>query len=463
MSSVTYDPATSRPGSLHCCFVGSRFDGHHSAPQALGRGAAALLVERWVDLGVPQLVMGPGRVRKAMALAAAALAGWPAARMLSVGVTGTNGKTTVCHLTGRILEHAGMRPVVVGTLSGQHTTPEAPDLHPLLAAKLAQGFDALCLEVSSHALVASRVEGIRMDVAMFTNLSRDHLDFHRSMEAYFQAKAELFTPRQAALGVVNGDDPYGRRLAETASIPMVTYCLSDWPESVPGPDVALLVWRGRRIRLRQAGRHVLENALAAAEATLALGLDEDTIATALEGAGPIRGRMEPVALGQPFTTWVDFAHTPSALRSVLEAARLVAGQGRVVVVFGCGGDRDRGKRPEMGQVAFDLADLVVVTSDNPRSEDPRAIAQDILEGMPSRALGSPKLRIELDRREAIRLALSSARPGDVVVIAGKGHETRQEIGGRSLDFDDAAVAREILKELRQQGGPTPTSTGSGQP
>jgi UDP-N-acetylmuramoyl-L-alanyl-D-glutamate--2,6-diaminopimelate ligase len=447
------------PGTLFCCVPGDRADGHDFAPQAVGRGAVALLVQRFLDIDVPQVLVDDARA--AMARVAAALHGHPSSRLAVVGVTGTNGKTTTTHLLRSVLEADGRRAAVIGTLSGSAsrsegrsgpasrsegpgTTPAAPDLQAHLAELAAEGFEAVAMEVSSHALVQHRVDAVRFAVAVFTNLSQDHLDFHGTMEDYFAAKASLFQAGRAGVGVVNADDPWGRRLLESTPVPTRSFSMSEAVGLQLDRTGSSFLWEGEAVRLRLAGAVNVANALAAAAAARELGVGDPAVAAGLSNLASVPGRNEPVDRGQPFSVLVDYAHTPDALERTLSGARQIAADGRVLVVFGCGGDRDRAKRPLMGEVAARLADLAVLTSDNPRSEDPVEIIDQVRAGV----RGEDGLVVEPDRRSAIGLALAAARPGDVVVIAGKGHETTQVIGSRTLPFDDRAVAAEILGQLR---------------
>ncbi len=441
---VSHDSRAVRAGDLFCCLRGERVDGHLFAPAAVAAGAAALLAERPLDLAVAQVVVDDAR--GAMAQVAAAFHGRPSEAMTVVGVTGTTGKTTTTHLLAAIFDHAGMPCGVLGTLTSAHTTPEAPELQARLAAFRDDGKRAVAMEVSSHALEQHRADATRFAVAVFTNLGQDHLDFHGTTEHYFAAKARLFEPAMAAVGVANADDPYGRILLDRALIPMTGYSIADADDLVVGPLASTFRWRGQSIELPIGGRFNVSNALAAATAAVAAGVGVVDVAGGLAEVRPVPGRFEPVDAGQPFTVIVDFAHTPESLASVLAAAREVAGPGRVVVAFGCGGDRDPAKRPVMGEVAARAADIVVVTSDNPRREDPAAIIADVISGIPDPLLS--RVRTEPDRRAAIAGALDAARPGDVVVIAGKGHETAQTLADRTVAFDDRVVARELLQRRR---------------
>ncbi|HEY8525900.1 MAG TPA: UDP-N-acetylmuramoyl-L-alanyl-D-glutamate--2,6-diaminopimelate ligase [Acidimicrobiales bacterium] len=442
VTDVVHDTRRVRPGALFCCVPGQRVDGHDLAGEAVAAGAVALLVQRPLDVPVPQLVVDD--VRRAMGPVAAAFWGHPSRDLAVVGVTGTSGKTTVTHLVQAVLEAAGRPCGVIGTLSGARTTPEGPELQALLAAERDGGRRAVAMEVSSHGLDQHRVDGTRFAVGVFTNLSQDHLDYHHTMEAYFAAKCRLFTPELCERAVVCVDDDWGRRLLDRlAGGPLEAhpYSVADAEDLDFGPGGAAFTWRGHKVDLALAGRFNVTNAVAAATAASLLGVPDGTIADGLSAARPVPGRFEPVDAGQPFTVLVDYSHKPDALRQAISSAReLAEGGGRVTVVFGCGGDRDAAKRPLMGRVAAELADRVIVTSDNPRSEDPRAIIAAIRDGVPP---GVP-VATELDRRRAIAAALQEAGPGDVVLIAGKGHETTQVVGDQRLPFDDRVVARDVL-------------------
>jgi UDP-N-acetylmuramoyl-L-alanyl-D-glutamate--2,6-diaminopimelate ligase len=448
ISSITHDSRQVVEGALFCCIRGEHADGHDFAADAVDAGAVALLVEHEVRApAAAQVVVADTRV--AIGPIASAFHDDPSRRLDVVGVTGTGGKTTTVHLLAAIFDAAGRPAGVVGTLTGARTTPEAPELQATLAGFLADGKRSVAMEVSSHALAMHRVDGTRFAAAVFTNLSRDHLDFHRSMEDYFAAKARLFTPEFTAKAVVNVDDPHGRLLAEAAVVPTVGYSMGEADDVRVGVDGSRFRWRGVEMRVPLGGRFNVGNALAAATTAAELDIDPETIAVGLAAAPPVPGRFEVVGRDRPFAVVVDFSHKPDGLAQVLATAREVAGPGgRVIVVFGAGGDRDRSKRPEMGAVAAELADLVVVTSDNPRSEDPGDIIDEIVAGIPDTEARSHdgRLTIEPDRRAAIAVAVARAREGDVVVIAGKGHETTQTIGDRVIPFDDRDVAREALEE-----------------
>ncbi len=440
VTAITHDSRRVAAGTLFCCVPGEHVDGHSFADRAVSAGAVALMVDHELPLPVDQVVVDD--VRAAMGPMASAVHGHPSHQLVVVGVTGTNGKTTTTNLIATILEHHGWPCGRIGTLTGARTTPEAPELQARLAGFVAAGDRAVAMEVSSHALALHRVDGTRVRVAVFTNLTQDHLDLHGTMERYFAAKARLFEPSLSDEGVVCVDDTYGELLADGASVPITRFSVADAGDVVLSATQVEFDWRGRRVHLPMGGRFNVANALAAATVAERLGVPVDAIVGALATVAPVPGRFEPVDAGQDFAVVVDYAHTPDGLAQVLAAAREGAGAGRVLVVFGCGGDRDAAKRPEMGRIAAEQADVVVVTSDNPRHEDPAAIISAVLSGIPA----GPRARVtsDPDRRAAIALALADSRPGDVVVIAGKGHEPYQEIGDVQLPFDDRAVVRELL-------------------
>jgi len=443
VSSVSHDTRTLVPGALFCCLPGRVTDGHAHGALAVRNGAVALLVERELALDVVQVQVLDARA--AMAPIAATLHGNPSHHMRVVGVTGTNGKTTTTHLLRAVFVANGWPTTLIGTLGGARTTPEAPELQARLASALAAGERAAALEVSSHALAQHRVDAVRFTVAAFTNLSSDHIDYHGSMESYFAAKASLFEADRSACGVVNADDPYGRRLLDAAAISMRPYSLADARDLELGPTITSFRWEGEPVELALGGRFNASNAVCAATIAAELGVDAGVVAAGLSSVLSVKGRYERVEAGQPFTVVVDYAHTPDALTQVLDAAahsaRSAPVQGRVIVVFGCGGDRDRAKRPMMGEVAASLADLVVLTTDNPRSEDPAAIIEEVRAGVRA----PERLVVEADRRAAIELAVSRARPHDVVVVAGKGHESGQVFADRTVPFDDRDAVLEALE------------------
>jgi UDP-N-acetylmuramoyl-L-alanyl-D-glutamate--2,6-diaminopimelate ligase len=478
VTDLAFDSRRTLPGSLFFCRPGAVDDGHRHALAAVAAGAVALVVERELDLAVPQLVVSDAR--RAMNLLAAPFFGHPSRSLALVGVTGTNGKTTTTYMLDAIFAAAGQATGLIGTVEtrfaggstpGSRTTPESVDLQRLLRAMVDAGVGFCAMEVTSVGIAQGRVEGTEFGVSVFTNLTQDHLDYHGDLETYYRAKRALFVSDATALAVVNVDDPYGVRLVnELRDVPFVTYALDDRApagvralEVEPGPTgssfrlVGSVAGRelGRTVRLRLPGRFNVSNAVAAATAATALGVPVDAVVEGLAALPRIPGRFDLVEQGQDFTVVVDYAHTPDGLARVLAAARDLTrapvGPARVIAVFGCGGDRDRTKRPLMGRAAADHADLVYVTSDNPRGEAPEAIMAEIEAGI---AGAPPRLGYHLvaDREDAIARAIDDAGPGDVVVIAGKGHETTQSFVDRVVDFDDFSVARAALRRLAGADG-----------
>ena len=442
---VCFDSRGVLPGSLFCCVPGGSDDGHRHAQAAVDAGASALLVDHRLDIAIPQVVVT--NVRNAMPVAAASCFGHPADDLLVIGVTGTNGKTTTTWMLKNIFRAAQRRVEVVGTLSGARTTPEAPDLQRSLAKWRDEGVDVVAMEVSSHAIDQHRVDAMKFRVAVFTNLSRDHLDYHGSMESYFETKARLFDSSHCDRAVVNLDSPYGRLLADTSTVPTDGYSIDEIEGLELSVEGSTFRWAGQPVTLTIGGSFNVSNALAAAHAARSLGIDDETIAKGLSAALVVEGRFERVEAGQAFAVVVDYAHTPDGLEQLLRAAHDLI-NGRVIVVFGCGGDRDPSKRSIMGEVAASLADVVIVTADNSRSESTDDIISSIMEGV-LRVSGTRELSVtvEPDRRKAITLALGVAMDNDIVLIAGKGHETVQIIGDVSEAFDDRVVAAEQWKLL----------------
>ena len=446
---ITHDSREVRAGTMFVSIVGAEHDGHQYAESAVNDGASALLVERLLPIDVPQIVVDD--TRYCVGAIAAALFDHPSASMTTVGITGTNGKTTTAHLLSSILDSTIGSTEVLGTLTGPRTTPEATDLQRHLAQLRDAGRQAVVMEVSSHAMALHRVNGTNFDVSVFTNLGRDHLDLHKTMEEYFRAKASLFDRRLSAIGVTNTDDPYGRLLLDVAATEMVPYSIADALDVTVTARHHSFTWRGRPVAVQLGGSFNVWNSLAALTAATALGIDAGDAASGLSESRPVPGRFELVTGEQlgvgpiEFDVIVDYAHTPDGLTELLAAARNAAGTGRVLAVFGCGGDRDREKRPMMGAAAAQGADWVIVTSDNPRTEPPDSIIASIVAGVPEQY--RERVATEADRRMAIATAVGEARAGDVVVIAGKGHETTQTIGATHFPFDDRAVARELLEEL----------------
>jgi UDP-N-acetylmuramoyl-L-alanyl-D-glutamate--2,6-diaminopimelate ligase len=474
VADLAYDSRKAAPGTLFFCIRGAKVDGHLFAAQVIAAGAVALVVERELAVAVPQVLVPDART--AMAPLAARFYGVPTAELRVVGVTGTNGKTTTAFLIREILEGAGVQTGLLGTVKQvvggveeavERTTPEAIDLQGTFRRMLDAGDEACAMEVSSHAMSLRRADAIRFEVALFTNLTQDHLDFHADMEDYFLAKRRLFES-EVGTAIVNVDDSYGRRLAEefdclTCSAEGVNADYVAHDVSFDASGASFTVKRGPmgrnvdpgstnrpvgeevRVRTGLPGHFNVANALGAFAAAEALGVDGETAAAGLAKAARVPGRFEPIDEGQGFSVLVDYAHTPDSLENVLRAARRLT-TGRLISVFGAGGDRDRDKRPKMGRAGAELSDLAVLTSDNPRSEDPEAIVAEVVAGT-----GGGEVEIEVDRRAAIAIALGRAEAGDTVVIAGKGHEQGQEFeGGRKIPFDDREVARE---ELRKLGSP----------
>ena len=473
---LVHDSREAAPGSCFACVPGARTDGHQHAAAAVAAGSVALLVERPLPIDVTQARVAD--VRRVVGPAASRLLGHPSRALRCLGVTGTNGKTTTTHLLEAIALAAGEPAGLIGTIGArvageaipeERTTPEATELQSLLARMVDEGVTTVAIEVSSHALDQHRVDGTWFAAACFTNLSHDHLDYHPTMSDYFEAKAALFRAERAGVAVVNAGDEHGAEIARRSraeGLPTVTFAVT--PPDGAGPDGGAdlradavtvstdrttFVLRGAvpgrqpvdaPIFTHLRGAVNVENALAAAATALAVGLPLDAVVEGIGALPAVPGRLEPVVAGQPFTVLVDYAHTPAALERALASAAQLADNGRVIAVFGCGGDRDREKRPLMGRAAGRVAQQVVLTSDNPRSEAPHAIADAVAVGLDE--VGAA-WELELDRRTAIRRALRRAREGDVVVIAGKGHETGQQTGADTVAFDDRVVAREELEAL----------------
>ena len=469
ISAVTYDSRRARAGALFVALRGQKADGAEFVPQAAARGASLAVAEvpRPEGQSTPWIVVSDARL--ALALLSDAFYDHPSRRMPVVGVTGTNGKTTTSYLLSSMLDAAGLKSGLLGTVTyrlggeereASRTTPEAPDVQQLLDDMIRQGCKSAVMEVSSHALALKRVDGMRFAAAIFTNLTRDHLDFHEDMETYFLAKRRLFEmlPREAP-GVINLDDPRGPSLVEICGRP-VTFALTRPADVTPGPLAITLEGLTFDIhtpsgvvpvKSKLVGRPNVSNILAAAATGVAMDLPLDAIAAGVANLPGVPGRFEVVsAPDDEVTVVVDYAHTDDALRNLLETARPLAPK-RLITVFGCGGDRDKTKRPLMGMVAARLSDVVVITSDNPRSEDPLRIIDEIKRGIPagSQSGRPPDIRTIVDRREAIERAVDLAGAGDVVLIAGKGHEKYQQIGGRVLPFDDGEIARVALSRRRR--------------
>lgn len=462
VASLKYDSRRISDGDMFAAIQGEKFDGTRFIEEAAKRGALSFLVPEGSARRSEGTYVFASNVREALALASRNFFADPSSKLKVVGITGTNGKTTSSYLIHGILEKAGMDSGLIGTvqylvggevISAARTTPESPDLLGLMDTMVRTGCGACIMEVSSHALTLHRVTGVKLEVAVFMNLTRDHLDFHNDMEEYFRAKAALFKAGEVNHRIVNRDDPFGMRLIRELGSDVLTFGLNEGDISPEGP-LTVEKW-GSRCRLRSPwgpvdvnttlpGRFNLYNIMAAVASCGVLGLDTGSIALGLSSVDRVPGRFEKVDRGQSFTAVVDYAHTPDALQNVLENARAIT-EGRVLTVFGCGGDRDVSKRPLMGQAAGRHSDLVIVTSDNPRSEDPEKIIDDIMEGI-SDPVGTVE-RVP-DRRAAIDRAVREARPGDMVVVAGKGHENYQIIGERIVPFSDVdELARSIKKAM----------------
>jgi UDP-N-acetylmuramoyl-L-alanyl-D-glutamate--2,6-diaminopimelate ligase len=460
---ATHDSRQVAPGWLFCAIPGVREDGHRHAPDAVAAGAAALLVERWLDLPVPQ-VRVPS-VRAAVGQAAAIVHGRPSERLTVVGVTGTNGKTSITYLLEAAFGAAALGTGTIGTIEarihgapqpGVRTTPEGTDLQRLFHEMADRGVEAVAMEVSSHGLDLRRVDGTRFRVAVFTNLSQDHLDWHGSMEAYFAAKQRLFTPALSERGVVHRDGPWAELLLERATIPVTTVGRDDAADVRIDNEVlrvdggsATLHWAGAEhdLHTRLPGAFNLTNAALSVVAAVSAGVPIDAALAGVAAASGAPGRFERVLADHPVTVLVDYAHTPDAVQVAVEALRSLVDGGRVLLVLGAGGDRDTGKRGPMGAAAV-AADVVVFTSDNPRGEDPATIVQALVDGARQAVAqgAGGEFRVELDRRAAIGAAIADARPGDVVLIAGKGHERIQELADRTVAFDDREVAAAFLAQ-----------------
>jgi UDP-N-acetylmuramoyl-L-alanyl-D-glutamate--2,6-diaminopimelate ligase len=457
IADLAYDARDATAGSLFFCVPGSRADGHEFAAEAVANGAVALVVERPMELEVPQLVVEDAR--RAMGVAADEFFEQPTEELELAGVTGTNGKTTTAFLLYSVLAAGARRPGLLGTIESRvggerrpalRTTPEAIDLQRSFREMLDGGDRSCAMEATSHGSELGRLDRVRFSALVFTNLTQDHLDFHGTIERYFDAKRRLFTVERPP-AAVNVGDPYGRRLAEELQghDRLVTFGFADDADLQPegldlGPRGARFTAGGLELETRLRGRFNVENVLGAVAAARLLGIEDEAIVRGVKELRGVPGRFEAVDEGQPFAVLVDYAHTPDSLENVLRTARGLA-QHRLICVFGCGGDRDRGKRPLMGRIASELADVAIVTSDNPRSEEPDAIIGEIVAG------ASGEVEVEPDRREAIARAIGAASEGDVVVIAGKGHEQGQQFADHTVPFDDRDVAREALRRL---GAPT---------
>lgn len=472
VTGITDDSRQVKPGALFVAVKGERVDGHQFLPQVLQAGAAALVVQQPQAQGtVPVILVKDSR--RTLGFLGSRFYGDPSSRLRMVGVTGTNGKTTITYLTKAVLESAERKVGLIGTVAYQigeelvpaaHTTPGALELQALLSRMVSAGMDTAVMEVSSHALALDRTVGCEYDVAVFTNLTQDHLDFHRDMDDYFSAKLKLFTGlaegkrKPSKRAIVNLDDPWSERIRKATAVPLWTYGIKgaadlraeDLRLSASGTTFSVATPHGRaKVESRLVGEHNVYNALAAVGVGLQEGLSLDLVCQGIASVRNVPGRFERVEAGQPFTVVVDYAHTEDALVRLLSAAQALR-PGRIITVFGCGGDRDRTKRPKMGRAAVERSDVVVLTSDNPRTEQPQAILQEVEVGVKDALRHRPQVRCHViaDRRAAIKAAVREARPGDMVVIAGKGHEDYQIIGTTKHHFDDREVAREAILSLQ---------------
>ncbi len=469
VTGITYDSRRVTPGMLFVAVPGQHVDGHDYVLNAVDRGAVAVICQRngFIQQRATKIMVADAR--EALAQVAAAFYQYPAGKLKMIGITGTNGKTTVAFMIKHVLESAGVTTGLLGTIRyeigervipAQRTTPESLDIHQMLAHMVRSGCKACVMEVSSHALEQKRVFGLDFDVSIFTNLTQDHLDYHGDMESYYMAKKKLFSgdagasPGKSKASVINIDDTFGARLAaETDAQVRVEYGIEK-EAAVRATQIQLRAdctqmtvgtpKQNFTCKLPLIGRHNVYNALAAVGASLALDVAPSVIQKALSSVPAVPGRLERIVCGQPFVVLVDYAHTDDALRNVLTTLREIT-KGRLLLVFGCGGSRDKGKRPKMGRVAAELADVAVITSDNPRKESAADIASQIQAGY--HAVHGTDCQIELDRRRAIDEVIRMAQPGDTVLIAGKGHETYQEFEDTVVPFDDRAHAEETLEAL----------------
>ena len=452
---IVYNSRKVEEGDVFCCIVGTFADGHKYAQQAVDAGAAALVVERKLDIDVPQILVEDTRI--AMAEMAAAYYVYPSREMQMIGVTGTNGKTSTTYMLKAIAERMGKKVGLIGTIRNmigdiiidtERTTPESVDLQRILRQMKDEKVDVVIMEVSSHSLDQKRVHGIEYDVGEFTNLTQDHLDYHKTFENYFNAKKLLF--KQSRMAVINKDDPYANRMMEGLDIPVMTFGIREKAD-VTASEIDITT-RGvqfdfnyknitSRFNVPIPGLFSVFNAIGAATVALSLGWNLDSIKYGLEHMMSVSGRLEPLPTGKnEFTVLLDYAHTPDALENVLKTVKGFA-TGRIVTLFGCGGDRDHAKRPIMGEIAGRFSDFAIVTSDNPRTENPMDIINSIVEGV--KKSGCEYVVIE-NRREAIEYALKNARKNDVIILAGKGHENYQEINGGKHHFDEKEIVAEIL-------------------
>jgi UDP-N-acetylmuramoyl-L-alanyl-D-glutamate--2,6-diaminopimelate ligase len=445
VSGISQDSRNIEPGDLFCCVRGQKFDGREFISMAIRNGAVAILVEENIADAPEHITqIEVENVREAIGSLASAAFGFPSTSLSIVGITGTNGKTTTAAILASILRASGRTTEIIGTLSGAHTTPEAIDLQSMLARFVENGVDSVVMEVSSHALAQYRVNGLVFDVAIFTNLGHDHLDFHGTQEEYFAAKARLFHPTLALHGVVNVDDPRGQLLLDVGAIPMTAFSVTDASDVSIGIDKVSFNWHNIAISVPMGGYYSVVNAIAAATAAEAIKISALDIERGCAVVEAVSGRFESIPNDCGFEVIVDFAHTAEGLEGILSSVRMLT-QGRVLLVFGCGGERDVAKRPRMGAIAAALADVVIVTSDNPRGEDPEAIISDVMAEI---SRSKTDVRAIVNRADAIESAIIEARRGDIVVVAGKGHEKTQEINGVLIPFSDVETATLALQNRK---------------
>ncbi|MDG1845812.1 MAG: UDP-N-acetylmuramoyl-L-alanyl-D-glutamate--2,6-diaminopimelate ligase [Acidimicrobiales bacterium] len=439
ITALSFDSRTVKSGDLFFCISGEHHDGHDFAPMAAAAGAAAFVVERRLE--IPNLQIIVPNVREAMGYISCAYFEFPSNEITVIGITGTNGKTTTTELINGILNLSGRPSEAIGTLTGELTTPEAPNLQSQIRAMVNSGVSAVVMEVSSHALSQHRTTGIEFDIGVFTNLTQDHLDYHMNLEEYFETKCMLFAAGKSKSAIVNIDDYYGSQLAERTTIPTVEISLRDIKIIEERFSGTTIIWNGKKANLQLSGRFNIDNVLLAASTCQLLGIGEKEIIHGLEAADPIPGRFEVVSIGgeSPIVI-VDYSHTPAGIENVLKSVRYINPKVAVSVVFGCGGERDSLKRPEMAKLAERYADRVILTSDNPRNEDPEKIISETMSGFRN----PTAVIVEADRKAAIETAITNSPINGVVVVAGKGDEAVQEIDGKREPFDDRIVAREVL-------------------
>ncbi len=440
INGLSFDSRKVKSGNLFFCLSGGIHDGHDYALQAEKNGAAAVVVERQIAVSVPQIVVQ--NTRETMGYISCIYFDFPSREIEVIGVTGTNGKTTTTQLVSKILNTAGVPSRTIGTLTGALTTPEAPDLQGQFRSFANAGIKSVVMEVSSHALVQDRVTGTEFDIGVFTNLSHDHLDFHSDIEEYFQTKCSMFSETRCNFAVINIDDAFGLRLSKQIGIETCEVSSGDIEIKAESFAGSTIIWSDREVELKISGNFNIQNALLAASTCLALGVTEQDIVNGLEAAQPVSGRFEVIESGEGNSVVVvDYSHTPAGIENVLQAVRRIAPEANLTIVFGCGGNRDASKRPEMARAAEMHADRVFITSDNPRYEDPQEIIKEAILGFQS----PDSVIVEIDREIAIQIAIQSAKQGEVVIIAGKGDETTQEIRGKVKAFDDRVIAVEALQ------------------